>query len=102
MKNSRLRQDLPISINDRVILPFREGLHMRSFAKIKPSRKFPNLYNLTDDSCHTDAPMEVLAMTTLWLDGPAEGALNTIINNSITSKQGRRQGSGIDTIKYHT
>ena len=26
VKNSRLRQDLPISINDRVILPFREGL----------------------------------------------------------------------------
>ena len=25
VKNSRLRQDLPISINDRVILPFREG-----------------------------------------------------------------------------
>ena len=25
MKNSRLRQDLPISIKDRVILPFREG-----------------------------------------------------------------------------
>ena len=25
VKNSRLRQDLPISINERVILPFREG-----------------------------------------------------------------------------
>ena len=25
VKNLRLRQDLPISINDRVILPFREG-----------------------------------------------------------------------------
>ena len=25
VKNSRLRQDLPVSINDRVILPFREG-----------------------------------------------------------------------------
>ena len=25
VKNSRLRQDLPISINDRVIFPFREG-----------------------------------------------------------------------------
>ena len=25
VKNSRLRQDLAISINDRVILPFREG-----------------------------------------------------------------------------
>ena len=26
VKNSRLRQDLPISINERVILPFHEGL----------------------------------------------------------------------------
>ena len=49
VKNSRLRQDLPISINERVILPFREGFiftklrTMRSFAKIKSSRKFPNL-----------------------------------------------------------
>ena len=25
VKNLRLRQDLPISINDRVLLPFREG-----------------------------------------------------------------------------
>ena len=40
VKNSRLRQDLPISINDRVILPFREGF---IFTKIKSSRKFPNL-----------------------------------------------------------
>ena len=34
-KNSRLRQDLPISINDRVILPFREGLFSRNFAYAK-------------------------------------------------------------------
>ena len=33
VKNSRLRQDLPISIND----------NMQSFAKIKSSRKFQNL-----------------------------------------------------------
>ena len=47
VKNPRLRQDLPISIKDRVILPFREGFIftklVRSFAKIKSSRKFPNL-----------------------------------------------------------
>ena len=35
VKNSRLRQDLPISINDRVILPFREGLFSRNFAHAK-------------------------------------------------------------------
>ena len=45
--------DLHISGNDRVISPFREDfiftkltLHMQSFAKIKPSRKFPNLQYL--------------------------------------------------------
>ena len=45
VKNSRLRQDLPISKKDRVILPFREVFifKMRNFAKIKSSRKFPNL-----------------------------------------------------------
>ena len=34
-RNSRLRQDLPISINDRVILPFREGFISRNFAYAK-------------------------------------------------------------------
>ena len=31
VKNSRLRQDLPISINDRVILPFCEVLFSQNF-----------------------------------------------------------------------
>ena len=35
VKNSRLRQDSPISIYDRVILPFREGLFSRNFADAK-------------------------------------------------------------------
>ena len=35
VKNSRLRQDLPISINDRVILPIREGFFSRNFAYAK-------------------------------------------------------------------
>ena len=48
VKNSLIRQDLPKSINVRVILPFREGLFSRNFAyakfrEIKSSRKFPNL-----------------------------------------------------------
>ena len=51
VKKSRLRQDLPISINDRVILPFREGF---IFAKIKSSRKFPNLQNHILISCTHD------------------------------------------------
>ena len=39
-------RDLPISVNERVISPIREGFifyetsHMRSFAKIKPSQNF--------------------------------------------------------------
>ena len=46
--NLRLGLDIPISAYDRVILPLPEGfnfrkLRMQSFAKIKPSPKFPNL-----------------------------------------------------------
>ena len=48
VKNSQLRQDLPISINERAIFIsrgfyFHETLHMQSFPKIKSSRKFTNL-----------------------------------------------------------
>ena len=45
VKKLRLWQDFPISINNRVILPFCEGFIFtkRSFATIKSSRKFPNL-----------------------------------------------------------
>ena len=35
VKNSRLRQDLPISINDRVMLPFARVLFSRNFAYAK-------------------------------------------------------------------
>ena len=37
---SRLWHDLPISVNDKMISPFREDY---IFTKLKPSRKFPNL-----------------------------------------------------------
>ena len=56
VKNSRLRQELPISIKDRVILPFLRGFyfhetwHMRSFAKINSSRKFQNLQYMIGNS----------------------------------------------------
>ena len=46
VKYSQQRHDLPISVNNRVITPFREGFiftKLRSFAKIKPLRKFPDL-----------------------------------------------------------
>ena len=49
VRNSRLRHDLPISVNDRVILPFREDFIFTNFAYFrenKPSRKFSNLQYL--------------------------------------------------------
>ena len=61
VKNLLLGHDLPISVNDRVILPFREDfiftklrMHMRSFAKIKPWQKFRNLqYGCIEDADET-------------------------------------------------
>ena len=35
VRNSRLGQELPTSVNDRVISPFREGLFSRNFASAK-------------------------------------------------------------------
>ena len=39
VKNSRLRQDLPISIKDRVIMPFREGFIFTKLHMCEVSRK---------------------------------------------------------------
>ena len=39
VKNSRIRQDLPLSINDRVILPFREGFIFTKLRICEVSRK---------------------------------------------------------------
>ena len=49
MKNSRLRQDLPISINDTVIVPFREGLFSRNFAyaKFRENKVFAKISEFT-------------------------------------------------------
>ena len=41
-------QGLPISINDIVILPFREGFIFTKLRKINSSRNFPNLQNVAD------------------------------------------------------
>ena len=43
VKNSQVGYELPTSVNDRVKSQFREGFCSRSFAKIKPLQKFPNL-----------------------------------------------------------
>ena len=39
VKNSRLGHDLPISVNDRVILPFRDGLIFTKLRIRQVSRK---------------------------------------------------------------
>ena len=54
VKNSRLGHDIPISVKDRVILPFRECFNftkLRIFPKIKPSLKFPNLQYVCTSFC---------------------------------------------------
>ena len=49
VKNLRLGHDLPISVNERVIVPFREDFIFKKLRlcevsrKITPSQKFPNL-----------------------------------------------------------
>ena len=51
VKNSWLGHYLSTPVNNRGILPFLEGLiftNLRSFAKIKPSQKFPNLQYIYD------------------------------------------------------
>ena len=49
VKNSQLRQDLPISINEKVILPFREGFISRNFAYAKYRKN-----KVLADSCQSD------------------------------------------------
>ena len=39
VKKSRIKQDLPLSINDRVILPFREGFIFTKLRICEVSRK---------------------------------------------------------------
>ena len=45
-RNSRLRQDLPISINDRVILPFREGFIFTKL-RIRENKVLPKISEFT-------------------------------------------------------
>ena len=50
VKNSLLRQDLPTSINDRVILPFREGFiftKLRSYAKFRENKVLAKISEFT-------------------------------------------------------
>ena len=44
LKNSRLRQGLPISINDRVILPFRDGF---IFTKLRKNKGIAKIFEFT-------------------------------------------------------
>ena len=45
VKNSRLRQDLPISINDRVILPIHERFIFKKLRIEKSSRENSRIYS---------------------------------------------------------
>ena len=49
VKNSRQRHDLPISVNDRVISPFHEGLFSRNFAyaKFRENKTLAKIYEFT-------------------------------------------------------
>ena len=60
-KNSRLVHDFPIS--DFAIsrgFDFHETSHMRSFAKIKPSRKFTNLQYITVFAQNYNYPLKIV------------------------------------------
>ena len=52
VKNSRLRKDLPISINDSVIFPFREGFIFTKLRICEVSRKYSPRENLRIYSIH--------------------------------------------------
>ena len=68
VKILRLGLGLLISVNERVISPgfyFHETSHMRSFAKIKPSRKFTNLQYLL---LETDTDNLYMALSKPTLD----------------------------------
>ena len=58
VKNSQLRQDLPISINDRVILPFREALFSRNFsnAKFRENKVLAKISEFTVLLCQVEIP----------------------------------------------
>ena len=49
VRNSRLGHDIPISVNDRVILPFREGLISRNFAyaKFRKNKTLAKIFDFT-------------------------------------------------------
>ena len=58
MKNSRLTQDLPVSINDRVNLPFREGYIFMKLPICEVSRKESPRENFKIYSKQTAAILE--------------------------------------------
>ena len=67
VKESRLWHDLPISVNDRMISPYREDFiftKMRSFAKINPRENFANLEypNIIDDHMTLYPVAEVMSV----------------------------------------
>ena len=69
VKNSRLRQDLPISINDRVVLPFPEGFIFTKL-RICENKVLAKIYKFTV-SVHTVGDLQKgseTKLTTTWLN----------------------------------
>ena len=67
--NSRLVHDLPTSVIDRVISQgfyFHEISHMRSFAKLNLSRKFPNLHYSARAGKHRGGYFDFYMYTSSW------------------------------------
>ena len=67
MKNLRLRQDLPISINDRVILSFRMGF---IFTKVSRNKSPREIFRINSMSLYYRAPLFCVAFRCRAYDGP--------------------------------
>ena len=79
VKKSQLWHDLPLSVNNIMISQgfyFHETSHMRSFAKIKPSQKFPNL--------QYTYPFEVVYLFITFVPSTYSGLVSNV---SITEKR---------------
>ena len=88
---SRLGHDIPISVNDRVILPLQDGfnftkLRMRCFAIIKPSRKFPNL-QYVGTVLAVNLLIQVSFFITLFLDVCLASSLNQNFPSLVSDDQ---------------
>ena len=71
VKNSLLWQDLPTSINDKAILPFRKGFIFAKLRICEVLQKFPNLQyaTLSAPKINADGEIQILKNSILDLFG---------------------------------